>query len=314
MSLADLFYRAAHGLDLARLARQSHRDRVAVLMYHGVADDGETLTQGDWLQLRVSEFREQMAYLATHYQVCRIDEVLASAPTASAKPRALITFDDGYANNLHHALPVLREFGLPATIFLVTGHVDTKRLFWWDRLHLACLGGPQPDPRQVQALKDRNPRDIKAAVDAYLAAKRLNAPEIAPEPYRVLNREEIAALSASGLIEFGSHTHGHEILENLDDHEVSATLEVAAEKLSKWGLTARHFAAPNGDYLDTQIGLIQAAGHASCFATHSGLWQAPGNPYRVPRLGIGRGTKLDRFAMQISGFKRWIQGRAGGVE
>lgn len=213
MSLRTLIDRAVLAAGLVRLARQRHHDAVPVLMYHGVVADDEPLADGDWLQVRVSEFREHMAHLAENYTVCRIDEIFAQPPLPSERPRALITFDDGYANNLHHALPVLKEFGLPALIFLVTGHIDTQRLFWWDRLHLACLGAAAPDPAQVRALKQRSPRDIKSAVDAYLAAKRLSAPDSAPEPYRALTLKELATLADSGLIEFGSHTHGHEILE-----------------------------------------------------------------------------------------------------
>lgn len=307
MRFRPLLHRLAHGMGLASLARRHHRDLVVVLMYHGVVPDDERLAEGDWLQVRASEFRAQMAYLAEHYEVCRISDVLSFPGTAPVRPRAVITFDDGYANNLHVALPILREFAIPACVFLVTGHVDTRRLFWWDRLHLACLGGAPPEPEQVRALKARSPRDIKAAVAAYLAAKRLEVPEHAPEAYRVLTREEITALADSGLVEFGSHTHGHEILENLSDAEASATLEVSAEKLVRWGLTAGHLAAPNGGYTEAQIELIQEAGYATCFGTRPGIWRAPQEPYRIPRIGIGRGTNIDQFALQASGFSRWLR-------
>ncbi|KAB2842782.1 MAG: polysaccharide deacetylase family protein, partial [Burkholderiales bacterium] len=284
-----------------------HRDQVVVLMYHGVLPDDEHLAEGDWLQVRASEFRAQMAFLAEHYEVCRIKDVLAPPIAPPARPRALVTFDDGYANNLHVALPILREYTTPASIFLVTGHVDTRRLFWWDRLHLACLNGAPPEAEQVRALKARSPRDIKAAVDAYLAAKQLEAPETAPEAYRVLSRGEITALADSGLIEFGSHTHGHEILENLSKAEASATLEISAERLIRWGLTAGHFAAPNGDYTDGQIELIQQAGYTTCFGTRPGIWNAPQEPYCIPRMGIGRGTNIDQFALLVSGFSHWLR-------
>lgn len=314
MSFRPLFRRLAHGMGLASLARRHHLDLVVVLMYHGVVPDDEPLAAGDWLQVRASEFRMQMAYLAKYYQVCRLDDVLGTQLAPPTRPQALITFDDGYANNLTVALPILREFQIPASIFLVTGHVGTRRLFWWDRLHLACLGGAPPEPEQVRALKARSPRDIKAAVDAYLAAKRLEAPDSAPEAYRVLTREEIGTLAESGLIEFGSHTHGHEILENLSAAEASATLEVSAEKLTHWGLPARHFAAPNGDYTEAQLGLIQKAGYATCFGTQPGFWRAPQRPYNIPRIGIGRGTNIDQFALQISGFSSWLRRKSPNLE
>jgi len=300
----DLLRSLAHRSGLVRLARASQRAKMAVLMYHGVLPDDDPLAEGDWLQVRLSEFRAQMAYLAENYSPCSVDQAFAPA-TPESKPRALVTFDDGYANNLRFALPVLQEFRVPAIIFLVTGHIGTQKLFWWDRLHLGCQGAAPP-LEQIDALKRRNPRDIKAALDAYLHAKGLEAPDSAPESYRTLNRKELQQLHDTGLISFGSHTHGHEILDTLSDEEASATIEVAAERLAAWGIPATHFAAPNGGYRDDQVRLMQAAGHASCFATRPGLWQAPGGPYDIPRIGIGRGTKIPQFAAQLADLKGWL--------
>lgn len=270
-------------------------------MYHGVVADDEALAEGNWLQLRASDFRAQLAYLKEHYDVIRIDQAFSAPAGAPTRPRAIITFDDGYANNYTVAFPLLREFGFPATVFLATAFVDTQKLFWWDRLHLGCLSGPAPDPQQVRELKRRSPRDINAAVDAFLAARGGEAPTVAPEAYRVLRRDEIARMQGSGLIEFGSHTHGHEILDTLADEEIVATLEVSAEKLQKMGIAARHFAAPNGDYADAHAALIEAAGYADCFSTEQALWAAPAKPYHIPRLDVGRDCGIDHFALLISG-------------
>ena len=53
-------------------------------------------------------------------------------------PRAVVvTFDDGYADNLHHGRPILEEFQIPATVFVVTGYMGKK--FWWDELAIILL-------------------------------------------------------------------------------------------------------------------------------------------------------------------------------
>lgn len=305
MSPRGFLRRGACALGLAGLARRAQAGKVAVLMYHGVVADEDPLAQGDWLQVRQREFRAQMAYLAEHCQVCSLDDILTGAPHGAGRLRVLITFDDGYANNLHLALPVLQEFRFPALIFLVTAYVDSNKLFWWDRLHLAC-GDTPPDAAQVKALKRRSPREIKAAVDAYLSAKGLTAPEIAPETYRVMSRKELILLHESGLVSFGSHTHGHEILDTLSDAEASATMEVAAEKLAQWGVASPHFAPPNGDFSTRHLDLMRAAGCQTCFTTRPGLWHAPADPYDIPRMGIGRGTDIDQFALQIADFRGWL--------
>jgi peptidoglycan/xylan/chitin deacetylase (PgdA/CDA1 family) len=51
----------------------------------------------------------------------------------------VVTFDDGYLDNFQQALPILRQHQVPATVFVTTGNIDTRREFWWDRLESVLL-------------------------------------------------------------------------------------------------------------------------------------------------------------------------------
>ncbi len=102
------------------------REGVIVLMYHRVND---TLQPND-LVVPVARFREQMEYLAKNFDVISIDKIfgcLTSQVSRSKKKQILITFDDGYGDNYLNAYPILKELGLPATIFLVTGMTGTDK-------------------------------------------------------------------------------------------------------------------------------------------------------------------------------------------
>jgi peptidoglycan/xylan/chitin deacetylase (PgdA/CDA1 family) len=292
-------------LGIPALFRRLYRNRILVLMYHGVAPDHDTQVQGDWLQVRASEFRAQMTYLACHYEVCNFSRVLTGGP--SKRPLAIVTFDDGYANNCSTALPTLAEFGLPATVFVTTGMVDSQRMFWWDRLRLSLISKRAPTSEEIDQIKSLHPTAIDASVNAILdSAGCAHAPP-PTESYRALDSSEIANLLRSGLIEIGSHTHRHEILIRLNDNEVKETLDASARCLRRWGANPRWFAAPNGDFRENQVPIIQSAGFEICVGTNTGLWDAGGQKFSIPRVGVGRGLTLAEFAFATSGAADWAR-------
>ena len=291
----------------AALFRWFNRKQVPVLMYHGVLPEAEALSHGDWLQVSTEEFGAQMAYLHRHYTPVSLRSLLASPLQSWGKPPVVVTFDDGYANNFHHALPVLQQFSIPATIFLATSYLGTSRFFWWDRLRLSVLACGTEAPVGLPArLKRLPPAEIDQALDCALleAAIAPLANDAAPDAYRSLAVDELQQLKVSGLIDFGSHTAGHEIIEILNEVELDRTLATAAAALQGWGCSSELFAAPNGDYLDSQIPVMQRHGIVACASTLEGLWVPGTVPYRIPRLGIGRGMPIDRFALKLSGARQ----------
>lgn len=97
------------------------RPAIRILMYHRVAD----LPVYDQLAVSTARFEEQMAFLARGHRVMgmaeALDELRAGGPPGAG---VVITFDDGYRDNLVHALPILRRHGLPATIFVTTAFCE----------------------------------------------------------------------------------------------------------------------------------------------------------------------------------------------
>ncbi len=110
---------------------------LCVLMYHKVNDvDGNTVT------VPISQFDEQMSQLRElGYTVVSLDDVLAHYLERRPLPRqsVLITFDDGYLDNLENAMPILRHHGYPAVLFAPIGYLGGSRPLPHDE-HLAARG------------------------------------------------------------------------------------------------------------------------------------------------------------------------------
>jgi peptidoglycan/xylan/chitin deacetylase (PgdA/CDA1 family) len=108
-----------------------------ILMYHRVA---EKSTDPWRLCVTPENFAAHLEILQKHARPLRLAHLAQSLQEGAIQARAaVITFDDGYANNLHVAKPLLERQSIPATVFVTAGYVGKKREFWWDELDRALL-------------------------------------------------------------------------------------------------------------------------------------------------------------------------------
>ena len=126
-----------------------------VFTYHRIstADD-------PFPHLDVAVFRRQLEWLGRHCTVVAPDRVrtAASAP-ATTRPPVLLTFDDGYRSFHDVVAPLLREFGMPGVVFVITDYADRPRPLPWDQRHR-----PSDVSRQTMTWNEiRATRDIATA-------------------------------------------------------------------------------------------------------------------------------------------------------
>jgi peptidoglycan/xylan/chitin deacetylase (PgdA/CDA1 family) len=112
-----------------------------VLMYHKVND-----VEGNSVTVPVSQFEEQMAQLRElGYTPISLDRVIDHYVDGAPLPAGavLITFDDGYRDNLANAVPILERYGYPAVLFVPIGYLGGRRPLPHDE-HLAVRGIVNP--------------------------------------------------------------------------------------------------------------------------------------------------------------------------
>lgn len=106
-------------------------------MYHRIAEPGID----PWgLSVTPKHFAEHLAVLKKHTQLISLRELAQALQSGECPDRAVaITFDDGYADNLYNAKPILDQYQIPATVFVTTGFTERQQEFWWDKLENICF-------------------------------------------------------------------------------------------------------------------------------------------------------------------------------
>lgn len=320
MPLIPVLQAVARAARLDLLARAANRKRLLIITYHGIREDASPARS--WLLLPVSEFARQMEFVHANYDVVPIDDALTSESTG--RPRACITFDDGYRNNLELALPILERLRMPATIYLPTALIGTSQVLWTTRLDLG-LSKATPDVRTLIADWLSLPRDgstppfahgVSDALKALRPSERehflkrifAHIPAPAAEetaPHAFMTWSEVGRMEATGLVSFGAHTAHHEIVRNLDDtslrYELQSSVEEVAKRCSR---PSRTFAYPNGREVDFDARsgeILSSLGCLAAVSTIEGLNDESTPPFALRRISVGGAMRFAEFRSRVSG-------------
>lgn len=295
--------------------------RLCILNYHRILAAPDPMLRDE---PALATFRWQMKLLADGFNVLSLQDALAALAAGKLPPRAVcITFDDGYRSLHDLALPVLREFRLPATVFVTTGYIGSGNM-WNERiidsvrrlpnglidltpLGLAPLVLTNDDERR-KLLHELTQRAKYLPTDERLgmteALEKL-AGAHATESL-MLTSEMIRVLAANG-VEIGAHTVSHPILSRVDDSVARFEIEQGKHDLeSITGAPVRYFAYPNGkpgvDFDARHIAMARGAGYEAAFSTAAGAASARHDPFQLPRSSPWDSTPL-LYALRLL---RWL--------
>jgi peptidoglycan/xylan/chitin deacetylase (PgdA/CDA1 family) len=296
---------------------------IVVLMYHCV-----TSLESDPHLLAVSpqNFRAQMEWLESHFRVLRFEDDWPDGKD----PAVVVTFDDGYANNLLEALPVLEDVGVPATFFISTGAIESGQGFWWDAIDSLLLGPPRlPKPFELDLGGSHrswmtNTSEEKQLLHGELVAlmKKLDdgprqdcvdqlskwagvQPSIR-SVHRPMTVEEVQTLASSPMATIGAHGVTHTALSALSRERQAEEIEGSKRKLEAWlGNTVSVYAYPYGDqiyYTGESTRLCAEAGFSKAAAVKfRGQVHRWTRPYEIPRHMV-LNWEVDEFADNVSNF------------
>lgn len=307
------------------------KDRLTVLAYHRVIDHRapEFVGYQGVVSASPDEFGDQIAWARDHFTPVTLDEVVAASIGGPLPERPLlVTFDDGYADNLHHALPILDRHGVRPTVFLATDHIGLANPFWWDlaswaftttavrEAALPLLGTTRwsSDHRDLQrrwmeAAKRLPEPEKLAALDDLITVLEVTPGGGEPDP-STLSWSDVEQMSRRG-VDFGAHTVTHPILTKVSP-------EVAGDEIRRSISTVREatgrpvlgFAYPNGrtgDFDDVAKRAVAAAGVPLAFSLVPGptrISEVRADPLSIRRVYVHHGDGVDRFAAKVGGVPR----------
>ncbi len=239
------------------LTSQTQAARATIFYYHRVAELGFVDPHIDDWNVPPGTFEKQIATLREFAEVVPLHELPArlAASSGQSRPIVSLTFDDGYASFCYEALPVLKHYDVPATVFVVT----------------SLIGEPGPLP-----------------FDSWSQKNSHRAP---PETWRSMNWKEIESCLGTGIITIGAHSHRH--LKGRDSSkaqfidEAGRSREILSARLGQthalayaypYGSTRLGYVPPS--YVDA----VRAAGYKLAVTTDLGLATACSDPYLLPRL------------------------------
>lgn len=277
---------------------------LTILIFHRVLAVEDDLRPGE---PAAEEFARLMGYLARYFTVLPLREAVMRMRQGCLPKRACcLTFDDGYADNLTIALPILESHQLPATVFIATGYLDGGRMFNDVVIDaVAQVADPVLDLRAMGLGMHQlaTPADRRATIATILEQLKYRPPEqreadvmklleladCGPLPDNImLTTVQVGELSRRG-VEIGGHTVSHPILTSLADEK--ARQEMATGKLqleSIIGKPVTSFAYPNGrphrDYAERHVAMAKDLGFELAVSTAHGVGKRNGDVFQLPRF------------------------------
>lgn len=301
--------RALVASGITRLAGLKHRHGVAILMYHSVMEQpsAEESTLGRIMHT-TKVFTGQMEILARHYAPVSMDDVRDFVNGKELPPHAVVvTFDDGYTDNLEVAAPILNRIGIPAIFYITVDCVENGTLPWPSRLRYAFFTTKEPawkesnqaswplveSPQRERAYLYACDQCAKLAGDpqeVFVAGVERDLQISAPAYSRklMMTWDQVRSLAKKGHA-IGSHTMTHPNMAYVSRDAAKHELVKSKQQLERMlGAAVPHFSYPcpalTPHWSQQTLEASRDAGYQTAVTTVDGIVHRQDNPLCLRRV------------------------------
>jgi peptidoglycan/xylan/chitin deacetylase (PgdA/CDA1 family) len=286
---------------------------IYILNYHRIGNPASTAFDRGTFSCSLSRFRLHLETICERFKVINLDRlahIVAKGALPTKKPIAVITFDDGYADNYSLAFPLLKEFSFTAAFFLPTSFINADHIPWWDeiawhvrqsshcRLSLPGLSSPLElevanRDRVVRAVLQwarKHNQPMSEKLQMVREATGTIATWDAGKHSLFLSWSQAREMARAGM-DIGSHTHSHGILSHLTEtaqtHEFVESRRILEDELGERVIS---IAYPVGDatcFTSRTLELARLAGYQLGFNYLGRVQRVPvADPLNMHRLRV----------------------------
>jgi peptidoglycan/xylan/chitin deacetylase (PgdA/CDA1 family) len=300
-----------------------------ILAFHRVIPENnrQRIWSNSYLEVTTGYLEKVILYYRSHhFDFLSMDDLVLKGFNAKNK-FVVFTFDDGFRDNLYHALPLLQKYNVPLNIYICTDFPDKKTILWWnvvedvilqnkdlsfewfgEKMEFRCSSSAEKNEtfgRIHNLIQGGSELTIKDR--ALLFCKIFNT-----DPYNSINElalswEEIRQMSRDKIITIGAHSVSHPVLSQLSEED--SLEEIRQSKLrieNETGIDLKHFAYPFGGIKEASIReyeMAAACGYdtavtlvsASIFREHKQKL------FKLPRIAVGLSMNEETFDLMRFG-------------
>lgn len=294
-----------------RLLRRYHDHCINIVTYHSVSARQSVFTDGAGLRIHPADFERQIEYLAANFRPTALRDVIDALEEGRRLERAIvITFDDGYADNLRCAFPILYRWRFPMTVFPVASIIGNADLLWqhklaWlvgrghaDRVKAAFSSAGYPTCRDGELLAEYARRcyqtDLPEILESVLQSIGQSGRALAERFRPYLELEEVAAADPQ-FVDFGNHSMSHPVLSSLTEGQQRAEIAGGFDRIAS--LTRKPplaFAFPFGlkpHYNEITGRLVAETGHRAALDMRRRINAGGSSPFDLSRKPATNGPQ-----------------------
>lgn len=326
-------YVAAHVTGLSRALALRYRGRGIIFALHSVTA-GDAFSPDDQMLRCPAGKLEWILGRLRHLQFdfVTLDEVVARLEAPAPRPFVAMTLDDGYADNLTNALPVMEKFAAPFTVFVTTGMITREIDAWWfglaalvrshDHIALPKLGrfecADQPGKtRTYAAIADaiHADFDVLRGVREAIARAGIEIPALVDQ--EALTEAQLRTLARHPLVTIGGHTTTHLNLKRASAATVRSEMADNRKFLQDiTGQRIEHNAYPfghSGACGEREAEISYALGFRTAVTTRAGTIfpEHLHHLHALPRVCLTRDESSATLQCKLDGLSRAVNSRFG---